>query len=234
MVVRLLFAAAGLLLLTLAADHLVLGSSRLASRIRISPVVVGVVVIGLGTSAPEFLVSGVAAARGDIGIAIGNIVGSNILNLTLILGVAALIGSVSVTSTVIRREVPLSVGAVLLFALLAWSGGLVTGMVLAAGGIGAVLLLLRWARQFKANQELAADAPRTREARAILQGLRGKPLSGTSCRWGSWCYWAIALVGGAPARVRRRMEIGRLGGPAWCGPVWQGRVRHRSGFRSDR
>jgi Ca2+/Na+ antiporter len=155
--------------------------------------------------------------------------------LTLILGVAALIGSVSVTSTVIRREVPLSVGAVLLFALLAWSGlGPVTGMVLAAGGIGAVLLLLRWARQFKANQELAADAPRTREARAILQGLRGKPLSGTSCRWGSWCYWAIALVGGAPARVRRRMEIGRLGGPAWCGPVWQGRVRHRSGFRSDR
>jgi cation:H+ antiporter len=169
MVVRLLFAAAGLMLLTFAADHLVLGSSRLASRIRISPVVVGVVVIGLGTSAPEFLVSGVAAARGDIGIAIGNIVGSNILNLTLILGVAALIGSVSVTSTVIRREVPLSVGAVLLFALLAWSGlGPVTGMVLATGGIGAVLLLLRWARQFKANQELAADVEEFTNATATV------------------------------------------------------------------
>ena len=75
-----------------------LGSSRLATRLRISPVVVGVVVIGLGTSAPEFLVSGVAAARGDTGIAVGNIVGSNILNLTLILGIAALIAPVAVAS----------------------------------------------------------------------------------------------------------------------------------------
>ncbi|GIF23247.1 Ca2+/Na+ antiporter [Actinoplanes tereljensis] len=80
-------AVAGLILLAVAADHLVLGSSRLARRLRISPVVVGVVVIGLGTSAPEFLVSGLAAARGDNGIAVGNIVGSNILNLTLLLGV---------------------------------------------------------------------------------------------------------------------------------------------------
>ena len=71
MVVDWVLAAAGLVLLTFAADHLVLGSSRIAGRLRISPVVVGVVVIGLGTSAPEFLVSGVAAARGDTGIAIG-------------------------------------------------------------------------------------------------------------------------------------------------------------------
>ena len=70
MVFQMLLATAGLVLLTFAADHLVLGSSRLAQRIRISPVVVGVVVIGLGTSAPEFLVSGVAAARGDTGLAV--------------------------------------------------------------------------------------------------------------------------------------------------------------------
>ena len=86
-----LLAVAGLVVLTVAADHLVLGSSRLARRLRISPVVVGVAVIGLGTSAPEFVVSGLAAARGDAGIAVGNLVGSNILNLTLLLGVAAVI-----------------------------------------------------------------------------------------------------------------------------------------------
>jgi len=66
-------AVIGLVLLTFAADHLVLGSSRIATSLRISPVVVGVVVIGLGTSAPELLVSGVAAARNDAGIALGNI-----------------------------------------------------------------------------------------------------------------------------------------------------------------
>src|SRR3954471_22209659 len=122
MVVEVAGAIAGLVLLAVAADHLVLGSSRLARRLRISPVVVGVVVIGVGTSAPDFLFSGLAAARGDTGIAVGNIVGSNILNLTLLLGVAALIAPIPVTASVIRREVPLAVAAVLLFGLLALSG----------------------------------------------------------------------------------------------------------------
>src|SRR3954464_12102650 len=115
MVFQVGFAVVGLVILTFAADHLVLASSRLAERLRINPVVVGVVVIGLGTSAPEFLVSGVAAARGDTGIAVGNIVGSNIVNLSLILGVAALVGRIHVASTVIRREVRLAVSAVALF-----------------------------------------------------------------------------------------------------------------------
>ncbi|TDO30401.1 cation:H+ antiporter [Kribbella sp. VKM Ac-2527] len=169
MVFQILLAAAGLVVLTFAADHLVLGSSRLAERIRISPVVVGVVVIGLGTSAPEFLVSGVAAARGDTDLAVGNIAGSNILNLTLILGVAALAGSVVVTSQVIRREVPLAVGAVVLFAFLAWAGlSPVTGAVLAAAGAGVVLLLLRWASQGRGNQELADDAVEFTHANATV------------------------------------------------------------------
>jgi len=151
-------AVAGLVLLAVAADHLVLGASRVAARLRISPVVVGVVVIGLGTSAPELLVSGVAAARGDAGLAVGNIVGSNILNLSLILGVAALIGAVGVSSTVIRREVRLAVVAVAIFAILAWVGLSVwTGAVLAVGAVAALWLLLRWAGQGR-NAELAEDA----------------------------------------------------------------------------
>lgn len=158
MLFQILLAVVGLVLLTVAADHLVLGSSRLARRLRISPVVVGVVVIGLGTSAPELLVSGVAAARGDAGIAVGNLVGSNILNLTLILGVAALVGPVAVTSAVLRREVPLAVGAVILFAALAWAGlNPVTGVVLAACAVGALALLLRWAHFGRGNQELADE-----------------------------------------------------------------------------
>jgi cation:H+ antiporter len=100
----------------------------------------------------------VAAARGDAGLAVGNIVGSNILNLTFILGIAALIGAVGVSSTVIRREVRLAVVAVAVFALLAWVGLSVwTGAVLAVGAVAALWLLLRWAGQGR-NAELAQDA----------------------------------------------------------------------------
>jgi cation:H+ antiporter len=152
-----LLAVAGLVLLTVAADHLVLGASRIATRLRISPVVVGVVVIGLGTSAPEFLVSGVAAARGDTGIALGNITGSNILNLTLILGVAAVIAKVTVASTVIRREVPLAIAAVVLFAGLAWARlTVITGLALLLAAVGALGLLVRWAGRGR-NTELAEE-----------------------------------------------------------------------------
>ncbi|GAA4605169.1 cation:H+ antiporter [Actinoplanes octamycinicus] len=158
MLIQLLLAAAGLVLLTVAADHLVVGSSRLAARMRIRPVVVGVVVIGIGTSMPEFLVSGVAAARGEAGIALGNLIGSNILNLTLILGIAGLIARIGFASTVIRREVPLAVAGTVLFAALAWTGlTVVTGVVLAVAGGAALWLLVRWAGDSR-NGELAEEA----------------------------------------------------------------------------
>jgi cation:H+ antiporter len=165
MVVHIVFAGIGLVLLTWAADHLVLGSSRLARRLRISPVVVGVVVIGLGTSMPEFLVSGLAAARGETGLAMGNIVGSNILNLSLLLGVAAVIAPVPVAASVIRREVPLAVAAVALFGLLALAGiDARSAVVLAAACAAALWLLIRWARSGR------ADAALTEEVRERVGG----------------------------------------------------------------
>ena len=168
MVVESALAAAGLILLTVAADHLVLGSSRIAGRLRVSPVVVGVVVIGLGTSAPEFLVSGVAAGHGDTGIAIGNIIGSNILNLTLILGAAALVAEVRVSSAVIRREVRLAVVSVVFFAVVAWVGLTPwTGAVLAVAAATSLWLLVRWARQGR-NQEVAGDATTFTETPAVV------------------------------------------------------------------
>ena len=207
MFMQILLAAVGLALLTVAADHLVLGSSRLASRLRIPPVVVGVVVIGLGTSAPEFLVSGVAAARGDAGIAVGNIVGSNILNLTLILGVAGLVGSVAVASAVIRREVPLAVAAVMVFAFLAWVGlSAVTGVVLAVLAVGAVMVLLRWAGRDRGDEVLAGeveeftDAPATVDVPVSVSGLPGwvEPVRTVLALAGVLC-GAQLLVGNAAA-----------------------------------
>ena len=114
---------------------------------RVPPVVVGVVVIGLGTSTPEFLVSGLAAVAGRGGIALGNLVGSNIINVTLILGVAALMAPVAVRSSVPAREAPLAVAAVAVFGVFTVSGlGLVSGLVLAGLLVPAIVVLVRLAR----------------------------------------------------------------------------------------
>jgi len=143
----LLAVLAGLAILTVGADQLVVGAGRLARRFGVAPIVVGVVVIGIGTSAPEFVVSTIAAARGDAGIALGNLVGSNIINLTLILGVAALVAPVAVRSSVPRREAPLAAAGVVLFAVAAYAGlGRAFGAVLAVAAVGATVLLLRRAR----------------------------------------------------------------------------------------
>lgn len=113
---------AGLALLTYASDQFVLGAARVAVGMRLSAVVIGAVVIGFGTSAPEMLVSGLAAASGSLDIAVGNIIGSNVANLSLVLGVAAIVTPITVQSMTLRREAPLSLAAVLVFALVVQDG----------------------------------------------------------------------------------------------------------------
>jgi cation:H+ antiporter len=134
----------GLLLLAKASDYFVVGSARLATRLRVSPVFIGVAVIGFGTSAPELLVSGLAAAQGSTELAVGNVVGSNVANMTLVLGVAGLLAVVPVRSAVLRWEAPLSVAAVLAFAALVPGGlSLAEGAVLLGLLAAALWLLLR-------------------------------------------------------------------------------------------
>jgi cation:H+ antiporter len=121
-VLTLLALAAGAVLLAYAADQFVLGAARVALISRISPMVVGVVIIGFGTSSPELLVSAIAAAGGDSEIAVGNIVGSNIANLSLLLGVGAIIVPITVLSSTVRREVPITVAAMVLFLIVVQGG----------------------------------------------------------------------------------------------------------------
>lgn len=108
----------GLALLTYAADRFVLGAARLSSALRVAPVLIGAIVIGFGTSAPELLVSTLASLQGSPDIALGNIVGSNTVNLLLVLGTAAVLRPMSVQATTIRREVPLMLATSGLLALL--------------------------------------------------------------------------------------------------------------------
>jgi cation:H+ antiporter len=133
----------GLILLTFAADQFVIGATRVAARLRLSAVVIGALVIGFGTSAPEIVVSGLAAGRGQMDLAAGNVIGSNVANLTLVLGAAALVAPITVRSRTLKREAPLSLAAVLLFAVLL-QGGLSTleGAILAVALIGGLAFVI--------------------------------------------------------------------------------------------
>jgi cation:H+ antiporter len=113
---------AGLLLLYYGAEYLVTGSSRLALSFGVRPLVVGLTVVAFATSMPEMMVSLLAATRGASSMAVGNIVGSNIANIGLILGVAALITPIVVARSTLVREVPIMVAASLGFYLVAMDG----------------------------------------------------------------------------------------------------------------
>lgn len=134
MVIEILACLLGLVLLALSSDALVIGCSRIARRLGVPATVVGVVVIGFGTSAPELLVSGSAALRGSVAIGVGNVIGSNIANLTLVLGVAALVAPVTVRRGLIRREVPMILLASAAFGLALQGGVSRAEAVLLLGG----------------------------------------------------------------------------------------------------
>ena len=130
MLLGLVLAVVGLAVLAVAADQFVKGAARLAVVLRLTPVVVGAVVVGFGTSAPEMLVSALAAANGRLDIGVGNIVGSNVANVSLVLGAASFVAVVPVAADIIRKDAAVSVAAVAVFALLAqgdlhrWEGAL--------------------------------------------------------------------------------------------------------------
>lgn len=118
MFIDILLFCTGLLLVVLGADWLVNGASKLALRLRVSELVIGLVIVAFGTSMPEMVVSAGASLKGANDIAIANVVGSNIFNLLLILGLAGLIHPMSVNKSIIRTDLPVSlIGALVLLAV---------------------------------------------------------------------------------------------------------------------
>jgi cation:H+ antiporter len=110
--------AGGLALLVWSADRFVAGASGLAHAIHLPPLIIGIIVVGFGTSAPEMLVSAVAALDGRPGIALGNAYGSNIANIALILGTAALVAPIAVHPAVLKRDLPILLGSLVVTAVL--------------------------------------------------------------------------------------------------------------------
>lgn len=113
---------AGLILLVWSAERFVGGAAATSARLGLSPLLIGMLVIGFGTSAPELVVSALAAGQGNPGLALGNAYGSNVANIGLILGLVALVSPLAVHSTVVRREMPILGAVTLLSALLMWGG----------------------------------------------------------------------------------------------------------------
>jgi cation:H+ antiporter len=151
--------ALGLAGLFFGGDWLVRGAAGIAERFRVSPLVIGLTIVGFGTSAPELLVSVEAALKGLGGIAIGNVVGSNIANILLILGLSAVIGPLISPFGTLKRDLFWMLAAALVCVPLFWSGavGPVEGIVLLTGLAGFLALSLRQSKT--AAPPDAAPAP---------------------------------------------------------------------------
>lgn len=125
-VLQIVFLALGFFLLVKGADWFVDGASGLARKLGIPQLVIGLTIVAMGTSLPEAAVSISAALRGNAGITIGNIVGSNILNILIILGVTALIATLKVADSTVRYEIPFMIVVTFVLLWLGYTGGQVT------------------------------------------------------------------------------------------------------------
>lgn len=160
---------AGLVLLVAGAEVLVRGAAKLAAQFGIPPLIIGLTVVAFGTSAPETAVSVQASLNGSGDIAIGNVLGSNIANVLLILGMTALIAPLIVSRQLIRLDVPIMIGASLVTYALAWDGTLsrLDGVLLFAAVIGYTLFLIVSSR--RNNAAATADDEFAREFGAEAQ-----------------------------------------------------------------
>ena len=143
------FLLLGLALLVAGAELLVRGASRLALRFGISPLVIGLTVVAFGTSAPELAVSVQSGLAGQSGIAVGNIVGSNIFNVLMVLGLSALITPLVVSQQLVRLDVPLMIGASMLLWIMALDGriGLFDGLLLTSGIMAYTVFAIQQSRK---------------------------------------------------------------------------------------
>ena len=151
----------GLLLLYYGANYLVIGSSRLASSFGVRPLIIGMTIVAFATSMPELMVSLLAAIKGSSDIATGNIIGSNIANIGLVLGVAALLSPMAVARTTLSREIPFMIVASVLLFLFALDGVLdfINGLILFLLLLGFLAYCLHNAREREFDPQMSDETP---------------------------------------------------------------------------
>jgi cation:H+ antiporter len=184
----------GLIALVWSADRFVAGAASLARHFGMAPLLIGMLIVGFGTSAPEMLVSALASFEGASGIALGNAFGSNIANIGLIMGLTALLSPIAVHSNVLRRELPILLGVTVLVAVLLSNLMLsrLDALILLAVFAGLVFWSIRESRREKSDalaEEIEAEAANALPLRpAILWTIVGLALLIASSRllvWGA-------------------------------------------------
>ena len=144
----------GFVLLIKGADYFVEGSSSVAKLLKVPSVIIGLTIVAMGTSAPEAAVSITAGLNGSNAIALGNVVGSNIFNLLMVLGLCAVVNPVPVEKSFIKRDFPMTIGASFLLPLFAFTGmqvGHLEGGIMLVLFAGFILLMVRSALQGRAE-----------------------------------------------------------------------------------
>ncbi|MEX2302733.1 MAG: calcium/sodium antiporter [Bryobacterales bacterium] len=183
------FLIAGLILLVAGAELLVRGAASLAAALKISPLVVGLTVVAYGTSAPELAVSVGATFSGQTDVALGNVVGSNIFNVLLILGLSAVVTPLVVAQKLVRFDVWVMIGASLLTYAMAWDLVIsrLEGVLLLLGGVAYTAWLIWEARSedfvSENNREFGAQEPGDSLARNIGFIVLGLVLLVLGSRW---------------------------------------------------
>ena len=168
-----LLIVAGLAGLLIGADLLVRGGAALASQLGVQPIVVGLTVVALGTSLPELAIGVDAVRQGSPGLAVGNIVGTNLVNILFILGLSALIRPIAFERRTLRFDLPAMTGASLALWLLALDGSLtrVDGTILFVGGVTYTAGII-WTSRRESEAVRADYASRSeRTTRALFRGL---------------------------------------------------------------
>lgn len=186
----------GLAGLVFGADRFVFGASNLARRLGVSPLVVGMVIVGIGTSAPEMLVSAIAAFDGSSGIALGNVVGSNITNIGLVAGLAAIIKPMELQREVVRREIPVLMLVTGIAVALLWDLelGLLDGVILAVLLGGFLFMTLRGSRSAASDEGHEPTEPLAGYGRSTLWLVIGLALLVGSSRGVVWGASTVATA----------------------------------------
>ncbi|MEW8296353.1 MAG: calcium/sodium antiporter [Candidatus Thiodiazotropha sp.] len=184
----------GLVVLVWSADRFISGAAALADNLGVSPMLIGLTVVGFGTSAPEILVSTMAVINGNPGLAIGNAIGSNIANIGLILGFTALVVPLSVHSSVLRREYPLLLAVSVMTLILMWDGELnrLDGVVLVVTLVAVLGWMIYTAKTGAADPiasefdaEIPHDIPTQKAILLLLGGLVFLLISSRLLVWGA-------------------------------------------------
>ncbi len=192
MIIDFIYIAIGIGLLTLGGDWLVNGATALARRLSIPPMIIGLTIVAMGTSMPEFAVAVIAAMGGSSGVSVGNVVGSNIANIALILGFTALMRPISAERNLVKKEIPMMIGFAVLLAVFAFNKSIdmIDGAILSSCYVLFLWYCVRTARKNKVDADKAScDAEQHDEHLPLWRDIVNIAIG------------CVALVGGGKATV---------------------------------